>query len=252
MITDMRNNVSPSTKDLQEREISVQLKGVSKIYPLKKDKPTFFEKIVSNGDAGKFVALNDLNLNIYKGEKIGIIGHNGSGKTTILKIISSITIPSSGSVKTVGKVISLIELAAGFHPEMTGRENIYLNGLIIGMSKFEIKNEIENIVDFADIGDFINHPLYTYSEGMKLRLGFSIAIHASPDILILDEAILAGDYSFQNKSGEKIKELFKNNKTVIIVSHWREYLEKHCERIILLEKGKIIEDGGLEVIDSIF
>jgi len=248
----MRNNVSPSTKDLQEREISVQLKGVSKIYPLKKDKPTFFEKIVSNGDAGKFVALNDLNLNIYKGEKIGIIGHNGSGKTTILKIISSITIPSSGSVKTVGKVISLIELAAGFHPEMTGRENIYLNGLIIGMSKFEIKNEIENIVDFADIGDFINHPLYTYSEGMKLRLGFSIAIHASPDILILDEAILAGDYSFQNKSGEKIKELFKNNKTVIIVSHWREYLEKHCERIILLEKGKIIEDGGLEVIDSIF
>jgi len=231
------------------REIAVELKGVSKVYTLHHEKPTFVEQLFSKNKREKFKALDNIDLTIFKGEKIGIIGNNGSGKTTILKIISKIVTPTKGSVQTVGKVVSLIDLTAGFRPDLSGYENIFLNGLVIGMCKSDIKNKINDIVEFSGIGDFIYSPIYTYSEGMKLRLGFSIAIHADPDILILDEVIAAGDLDFYRKSGERINQMFIENKTIIIVSHLLDYLKKNCNKFVVVKEGRIIKSGGKDIVD---
>lgn len=232
------------------RKIALSLKDISKEYILHHEKPTFIEQIVQRGKSEAFAALNEINLTVYKGEKVGVIGHNGSGKTTLLKVIAGITTPTSGKMKTFGKVVSLIELTAGFHPDLTGEENIFLNGLIIGMTRREIQKKIKKIVAFADIGQFIDAPLYTYSEGMKLRLGFSVAVHANPDILLLDEGITVGDADFQKKSGEKIEEFFRKKKTIIVVTHWMGFLRDHCEKIITMEGGMITKVGGIELLES--
>lgn len=229
--------------------LAVELKNVTKTYILHHEKPTFIENVIKNGRQEQFVALKNIDLKIFKGEKVGIIGANGSGKTTLLKIIAGITNADSGQVKTRGKVISLIDLGAGFHPDLTGEENIFLNGLIIGMSKQEIEQQFNNIIKFADIGRFIDAPLYTYSDGMKLRLGFSIAVHAKPDILILDEAITTGDEGFRKKSGQKINQFFQQKKTILIVSHWLDYLKQYVDRIVWLDQGKIVDDNELLVLD---
>jgi ABC-type polysaccharide/polyol phosphate transport system ATPase subunit len=234
----------------KRKKKAVTLKSVNKKYVVHHDKPTFVERLLSKNKNVLFHALKNINLDIYKGQKVGIIGLNGSGKTTLLKLICGITTPNKGSVKIKGKIISLIELTAGFHPDLTGAENIFLNGLLIGMDKKEIKRKFDSIIKFADIGDFIYAPFYTYSEGMKLRLGFSVAIHADPDILVLDEGIVTGDKDFQNKSSQKIKEFFEAGKTIIIVTHLTEYLEINCNRIIWLEEGKIKSDGGTEVLSD--
>lgn len=229
---------------------AIKVGNIFKEYVLHHQKPTFFGTIFGLENRKKFFALDDVSLELYKGEKIGIIGSNGSGKTTLLKIISGITTQTSGTINTYGKVVSLIELGAGFHPELTGKENIFLNGLVIGMDKDEIQKKFASIVEFSGLGDFIYSPLYTYSSGMSLRLGFSIAIHSNPDILILDEEIAVGDEKFRKKSMRKINEFFKQGKTIILVSHWLEYIRANCNRIIWLEKGKIKLDGGEEVIDK--
>src|SRR3989304_6408892 len=168
-------------------DIAVKLTAVSKKYIVHHEKPTLVENILSRGKNEEFWALKDINLTIQKGEKVGIIGPNGSGKTTLLEIIAGITSSTKGKVATYGKLVSLIELEAGFHPELTGEENIFLNGLLVGMPKEEVRTKFKDIVSFADIGRFIDAPFYTYSEGMKLRLGFSILAHTSPDIVLLDE-----------------------------------------------------------------
>lgn len=230
-------------KKKRQKEIAIELKNVTKHYVLHHEKPTFSERLVHRTKKEVFTALDDISLTIYKGEKVGIIGKNGAGKTTLLKIIAGITTPNSGSIKTKGKIVSLIDLEAGFHPDLTGEENIYLNGLIIGMSKREIKQKINEIIEFADIGQFIDAPMYTYSAGMKLRLGFSVAVHADPDILILDEGITAGDQDFQEKSMKKINEFFKAGKTILVVTHWIEFLEKNVERIVWVDEHKVKEDG---------
>jgi len=232
-----------------KRETSVEFDGVTKSYTLHHQKPTLIEQIFKTTKREKFVALDNISLKIFKGEKVAIIGSNGSGKTTMLKIIARITNSTFGSVKTEGKVVSLIDLTAGFHPELTGYENIFLNGLLIGMSKQDIKEKIDEIVEFTDIGKFIYSPIFTYSEGMKLRLGFSVAIFSEPDILVLDEGLMAGDSDFHKKSGNKIKEMFKKDKTIIVVSHWLSYLEQNCNRFIYVKEGKIEMDGGKEVIN---
>jgi ABC-type polysaccharide/polyol phosphate transport system ATPase subunit len=229
--------------------LAVKLQGVSKIYTMHHEKPTLVEKFINHREE-KFTALNDINLEVKKGEKVGIIGPNGSGKTTLLKIIAGITSPTKGEVKTWGKIISIIDLEAGFHPDLTGEQNIYLNGMILGMRRESIKRRIKKIISFADIGSFIDTPLFTYSEGMKLRLGFSIAVHASPDILILDESMWAGDLEFQNKSTARLKDFFKMKKTILVVSHWLPYIEKNCKRVLLLEKGQIVRDGSIKVINE--
>lgn len=232
---------------MKTSQIAIKLTGVTKKYTIHHEKPTLVEKLV-NGRDEEFWALKDINLTIKKGEKVGIIGPNGSGKTTLLKIIAGITTPTSGIVETHGKIVSLIDLEAGFHPDLTGIQNIYLNGMLLGMSKQEIEGKMKSIIAFADIGRFIDTSLFTYSEGMKLRLGFSVAIYADPDILILDEGLSVGDVNFQKKSWGKIQESFRKKKTVLIASHILEYIQKTCRRVIVVGKRTITGDGDQKLI----
>jgi ABC-type polysaccharide/polyol phosphate transport system ATPase subunit len=230
------------------KEVAIRIKDVSKMYTLHHEKPTLVQQFLHHSSKEKYLALKKISLNIYTGQKIGIIGKNGSGKTTLLKVISGITTQTSGIVEVKKRLVSLIDVAAGFHPELTGEENIMLNGLLIGMSKKEVKEKMERIIEFADIHQFIDAPFFTYSEGMKLRLGFSIAVHSDPEILIIDESILAGDLNFREKLEKKIQEFFFANKTIIVVTQWLEFLEKNCQRIIWIEDGKIVADGGKKII----
>ena len=233
----------------QPNDIAIRLTGVIKQYTIHHEKPTLVEKFVK-GSEEKFLALNNINLTINKGGKIGIIGPNGSGKTTLLKIIAGITTPTSGTVETHGKIVSLIDLEAGFHPDLTGEQNIYLNGMLLGMSKDEIRQKLHHIIAFADIKQFIDAPLFTYSEGMKLRLGFSVATHSNPDILILDEGISAGDVAFQKKTATKIQGFFQMGKTILVASHWYDFIQRNCNRIILFNKGNIAADGTTKLLKN--
>ena len=220
---------------------AIVLDRVSKEYIIHHEKPTLVEKFFK-GRVEKFLALKNVNLDILKGECVGIIGANGSGKTTLLKIIAGITSPTDGEVGTYGKVISLIDLEAGFHPDLTGIQNIYLNGMFLGMSKKEIDKKLRAIVSFAGIRQFIDTPFFTYSEGMKLRLGFSVAVHCNPDILLLDENFSVGDEKFRKKCVKAIKRFRKQKKTILIASHWKPFLQKNCGRIITLNEGRIIRN----------
>ena len=227
---------------MRKPQIAIQLDHITKRFQLHHQKPTLVERLM-NREVEEFTALSDVNLTLYAGEKVGIIGSNGSGKTTLLKIVAGISHPTKGAVKVKGRVVSLIDLEAGFHPDLSGVENIFLNGLVIGMSKTEVRQKLKKIIAFADIGKFIDAPLHTYSDGMKLRLGFSVAVHSNPDVLILDEGFAAGDDAFQRKARKKINFFFKQKKTILIVSHWLEYLQKICPRIIWFSHGKIMQDG---------
>lgn len=221
-------------------EVVIDLQGVGKKYIVHHEKPTLAEDV---GRALRFQkkeeywALKGVNLQIKKGERVGFYGPNGAGKTTLLKIIAGISAPTEGKVKTKGRIISLIDLEAGFHPDLTGQENIYLNGLVIGMSKKEIERKFEQIIDFADIGNFITAPLYTYSNGMKLRLGFSVAMCAEPDILLLDEAMAMGDEEFRKKSKNYLNKMLKNEISILMVSQWKDHLYDDCNRIVSLESS---------------
>jgi len=225
----------------------VTLKDVSKKYILHHEKPTITDKLFYSEE---FWALKNINLTINAGEKIGIIGPNGAGKSTLLKIITGITFPTTGSITTKGKIASLIDLEAGFHPDLTGIENIFINGLLVGMSKKQIEKNLLKIINFADIGKFINSPLHTYSSGMKLRLGFSTAIYSNPDILIIDEVINAGDEKFRKKSLNKMQDFFKQHKTIIFVSHSLQLLKKICPQTIWLKNGKIKMIGPSQKVIS--
>lgn len=218
---------------------AIQISNVTKKYVVHHEKPTFVEQLLKRSVQEEFIALNKISLSIFSGEKIGIVGANGSGKTTLLKLIAGITAPTSGSLQVKGQIVSLIDLEAGFNLELIGIENIYLNGLIIGMSRQEITEKLDSIIAFADIGSFIDAPLYTYSQGMKLRLGFSVAVHADPDILVLDEGIGVGDHDFHMKSKKKIEEFFMQGKTILIATHWLEFLRENCQKVLYLDKGKI-------------
>lgn len=229
-------------------QTAISLDHVTKTYVLHHEKPTLVEQFIHR-KVERFTALHDVSLKINKGEKVGIIGPNGSGKTTILKIIAGITKPTLGKVYKCGRVVSLIDLEAGFHPDLNGYQNILLNGSLLGMSQNEIKNQLYNIIHFADIRQFIDAPLYTYSDGMKLRLGFSIAIHANPDVLILDECIGVGDIEFSKKSVKRLKSFFKKNHTIIVSTHWLEFIKDTCNRVVMLGNGKIIGDDTTKLIN---
>lgn len=234
-----------------KQTIAVTFLNVTKKYVLHHEKPTLIENIFCKAKKDDFIALNSVSLDVYKGEKIGIIGANGSGKTSLLKIISGITTPTSGSLVVSGKVVSIINLEAGFHPDLSGEENIYLNAMLLQMKKKEIDTQLKNIIAFADIGKFIDAPLYTYSSGMKLRLGFSIAVHSNPDILVVDEALAVGDQNFKIKSFNKIQEFFKKKKTIFYVSHLLPSVRSLCSKVIWLEKGRVIMfDQSDKVIDA--
>ncbi|MCK4649345.1 ATP-binding cassette domain-containing protein [bacterium] len=229
----------------------IEVKDVWKKYRLHYEKEIFLKEMLSNllrrrKYYDKFWALKGINIEIEKGETVGIIGKNGSGKTTILKLLSGITEPSKGSIKIKGRVTGLLELGAGFHPELTGRENIYLNGSILGLSRKEINQKMDSIISFADIGDFIDAQVKTYSAGMHLRLGFAIAAQVDPDILLIDEVLAVGDLAFQKKCFERIKELKKRGKTILFVSHSLNAIRKVCDRTIWLNEGKIEIDDVTE------
>ncbi|MCJ7792915.1 MAG: ABC transporter ATP-binding protein [Candidatus Marinimicrobia bacterium] len=220
--------------------VAVKLDNISKKYILHHEKPTLMESFFKKRE--EFWALKNINFEVKKGEKLGIIGPNGAGKSTLLKTICGITTPSTGKVKTFGRIASLIELTAGFHPDLTGEENAYINGLLLGMSRSEIKKKFKKIVDFSELHHFIDSPFYTYSGGMMLRLGFSIAIHSNPDILIVDEVLTAGDRAFQEKCQKRIKDFFQE-KTVLFVSHNLPLIKSFCPNSIWLDKGKIKSKG---------
>lgn len=198
---------------------------------------------------GEFWALNDISFELKRGEILGIIGVNGAGKSTLLRVLNGILPPDAGRVEIHGGIGGLIALGAGFHPLLTGRENIYLNGTILGMPKAEITKNLESIIEFADIGQFIDAPVSTYSSGMYARIAFSIAIHCVPDILLIDEVLSVGDYSFQNKCLRKISELRQSARGVIFVGHNMDMIETICDRAILLHERKILAQGNpLDVI----
>lgn len=187
-------------------------------------------------DEDEFWALKEIDISIKTGECVGIFGPNGSGKTTILKLISSVTFPNIGEVTVRGKVAPLISVGAGFHPDLTGRENIYTNGIIIGMTIKEIREKIDQIIEFSNIETkFMDMPVKKYSTGMNARLGFSIAIHSSADIILIDEILAVGDESFQEKCTNKIIELISNNKTIVVVSHNRKKMEELTDRILFIK-----------------
>jgi lipopolysaccharide transport system ATP-binding protein len=196
----------------------------------------------------EFWALNDVSFDIKKGEVIGIIGKNGAGKSTLLKILSQITKPTSGRIEISGRVASLLEVGTGFHPELTGRENIYLNGTILGMTRQEVKDKFDEIVAFSGVEKFIDTPVKHYSSGMYVRLAFAVAAHLEPEILIIDEVLAVGDAEFQKRCLGKMKEVAGHGRTVIFVSHNMEAVKSLCERAIFLEYGKVVKDASPSVV----
>ena len=191
----------------------------------------------------KFEALKGVSFSIGDGEAVGIVGRNGSGKSTILKIIAGVYRPTAGLVRVSGKVAALIELGAGFHADLTGRENILLNGLLLGLSRREIRAREQQIVDFAELGEFIDSPVKQYSSGMYMRLGFSIATEVDPDILLIDEILAVGDASFQEKCQARIDEFRRQGKTIVFVSHDAQSVRHICRRALLIQNGKLLVDG---------
>ena len=209
----------------------------------KEDPNSLISSQNSNNIKKNLLALSEINLNISEGEVVGIIGPNGAGKSTLLKILSRITSPSFGLIKIKGRIGSLLEVGTGFHPELTGRENIYLSGTINGMTKREIDLKIDDIVDFAGVSKFIDTPVKRYSTGMQIRLGFSVSTHLDPDILIVDEVLAVGDASFVKKALSKMKSISKQKgRTVLFVSHNMESIQNLCSRVLLMQEGKIIMD----------
>jgi lipopolysaccharide transport system ATP-binding protein len=204
----------------------------------------------ANGDGERIWALRDINFEVRQGEVVGIIGKNGAGKSTLLKILSRITAPTSGQVKVKGRIASLLEVGTGFHPELTGRENIYLNGSILGMRRAEIDRKLDEIVDFSGVEKFIDTPVKRYSSGMYVRLAFAVAAHLEPEILVVDEVLAVGDAEFQKKCLGKMGEVAREGRTVLFVSHNMDMIRGLCERSILLNHGVIQVDGfSDEIID---
>jgi ABC-type polysaccharide/polyol phosphate transport system ATPase subunit len=198
-----------------------------------------------------FDALKGISFEVTDGEIVGLVGPNGSGKSTILKIIAGVYRPTAGVVRINGKVAGLIELGAGFHSDLTGRENILLNGLLLGLSKREIRSREQQILDFAELGEFIDSPVKQYSSGMYMRLGFAVATEIDPDILLIDEILAVGDASFQQKCMARIDEFRQRRKTIVLVSHDLASVRKLCQRVLLIQNGRIRADGTpAEVLDS--
>ncbi len=199
-----------------------------------------------------FQALKRVSFEVGDGEVVGIIGNNGSGKSTILKIIAGVYPPSTGRVEISGKVAALIELGAGFHPDMTGRENILLNGLLLGLTKREIRAKEERIIEFAELGDFIDSPIKQYSSGMLMRLGFSIATEVDPQILLIDEILAVGDADFQAKCAQRIDDFCRRGKTIIFVSHDMNSVRQLCQRVLLMDHGVLVADGRADEVIAIY
>jgi len=229
------------------KEIAISVENVEKSFKIYKDKGfTLKERILFFKSRNAYVKnniLRGISFDIEKGDILGIVGKNGSGKSTLLKLITKIIYPDSGSIKINGKVSSLIELGAGFHPDMTGRENIYINASIYGLTKKEIDSKLDTIIKFSELEEFIDSPIRTYSSGMYMRLAFSVAINVEAEILLIDEILSVGDANFQAKCFRKMQELKDSGITIVIVSHDLHTMEKLCNKVIWIESGKIKRNG---------
>lgn len=228
--------------------------NVSKSFKVFYDKPnTLKERLVfwNKSKVDYHQVLKNISLNIKKGETVALVGVNGSGKSTLLKLMTKIIYPTEGKLITNGKLTSLLELGAGFHPDFTGRENIYFNASIFGLSAAEIDERVNDIIEFSELGNYIDTPVRTYSSGMYMRLAFSVAINVDAEILLVDEILAVGDQHFQDKCFAKLQELKKNGKTIVIVSHSLDSIKKLCDRAIWIYDGEVKKDGQTkEVIDE--
>lgn len=238
-------------------ELAIHIENVSKCYSIGKKKDTSLRGTISgifNSAAGSkedFWALKDINFDVERGSVVGIIGKNGAGKSTLLKVLSQITHPTTGKIEINGRVASLLEVGTGFHPELTGRENIFLNGTILGMSRKEVKDKFDEIVAFSGVEKFIDTPVKRYSSGMYVRLAFAVAAHLEPEILIIDEVLAVGDASFQKKCLGKMSDIASEGRTVLFVSHDMGAVASLCTHGILLEAGSVAHQGSIsEIIDA--
>ena len=233
---------------------AIEVKDMSKDFKVYYDKPnTLKEKIVfwKNNKSEVRHVLKNINLDIKKGETVALIGTNGSGKSTLLKLMTKIIYPTKGRIITHGKLTSLLELGAGFHPDFSGRENIYFNSSIFGLTKKEIDSRLDQIIEFSELGELIDNPVRTYSSGQYMRLAFSVAINVDAEILLIDEILSVGDQHFQEKCFNKMRELKKEGKTMVFVTHSMESVRNLCDRAIWLYNGKVRMDGNTnEVVDE--
>ncbi len=258
---------------METREIAIKIQGVKKRYKLGQigggtlygDLQSWWARVRGKEDPnskigidtrsyGKtFMALNGVDMTVYKGEALGIIGHNGAGKSTLLKLLSRITAPTEGEIGINGRIASMLEVGTGFNPVLTGRENIYMNGAILGMSKAEIDAKIEEIIDFSEVREFIDTPVKRYSSGMYVKLAFSVAAHLDSEIMIMDEVLAVGDMAFQKKCLNKMREAAtKAGRTVLYVSHNMNTIRQLCDRCVVLSEGKVIFDGDVEEAIDIY
>ncbi len=238
----------------QQKDIAIEVKHVSKDFKLFYDKAnTLKEKLLfwSRSKNDVLHILKDINLDVYRGETVGLVGVNGSGKSTLLKLMTKIIYPNKGTIKTYGKLTSLLELGAGFHPDFSGRENIYFNASIFGLTKKEIDARLEKIIKFSELEEFIDNPVRTYSSGMYMRLAFAVAINVDADILLIDEILAVGDHHFQEKCYKRLDELKEEGKTIVIVTHNMNVVKTFCTRAIWLEEGNIVmDDNPKKVVDE--
>lgn len=255
------------------KELAIRVENVSKEYRLgaiggatlkgeiqsklarlmKKEDPNLKIGEKAHGKNERFLALNDLSFDVEKGETIGILGHNGAGKSTILKLICRVTAPTKGNIYMNGRITSMLEVGTGFHPELTGRENVYLNGAILGMTKAEIDKKFDEIVEFSEVGQFIDTPVKRYSSGMKVKLAFSVASHLDSEIMIMDEVLAVGDVNFQNKCIARMKQVAeKEGRTILYVSHNMATVKSLCSRCIVLSAGKKTFEGSTEEAIAIY
>lgn len=258
---------------MKNREVAIQLSGVKKQYrlgqigggTLQRDLQSWWAKVRKKEDPNlkigqeqrlvgeTFMALNGIDLTIYQGEAVGIIGGNGAGKSTMLKLLSRVTAPSEGTIDIYGRVASMLEVGTGFNGEMTGRENVYMNGAILGMTKAEIDAKMEDIIEFSEVREFIDTPVKRYSSGMYVKLAFSVAAHLDSEIMIMDEVLAVGDMAFQKKCLGKMREAAeREGRTVLYVSHNMNTIRQLCDRCIVLEKGKVVFEGNVEEAISIY
>jgi len=237
-------------------EFVIDIDHVWKKYPLQKDRPGFKEFFVNIHKFIKwkeeadshFYALRDVTLQIRKGECVGIIGRNGAGKTTLLSLMLGTIFPSKGKVRIMDRVTPLLELGGGFHPDLTGRENVLLNGVLLGLTKEDVLKKISSMIDFSEISEFVDLPVRTYSSGMYLRLAFSVAIHTDPKIFIIDEVLSVGDEGFQRRSKEAMLNLIKSGVTTVLVSHNLQAVQEICNKVVWLDHGEVIAEGRPEIV----
>ncbi len=239
----------------EHKEIAIKVENVYKDFKLFYDKAnTLKERILffkRNSKNSVLHILKNIDLNIYKGETVALIGTNGSGKSTLLKLFTKIIYPNKGKITVTGRLTSLLELGAGFHPDFTGRENIYFNASIFGMTREEIDKKINGIIDFAELDEFIDNPIRTYSSGMYLRLAFAVAINVEANVLLIDEILAVGDQHFQDKCYNKLQDLKKEGKTIVIVTHAMETVKDFCDRAIWLYEGEVkMDDSPDKVIEE--